>query len=716
MKYEQNWMGCIYNPDKNIECESFPASVPGNIQYDYYRSKTDEDYQYSDNYKFFFDVEKCWWKYATNLHYTISDKEEVWFVAEGIDYIFDIYLDGKKLLSKEGMFSKTEINITDFAKDGSRLEVVIHPHPMRYEDAYVGRQQATASCKPAVVYGWDFAPRLLTSGIWKPAYIETRKNDYIKNVEVTYNLSDDLTSAEVTFDTDCKETVNYTFCDADGKVLYSGTDNKFTLSNVKLWWCNGHGEPYLYSWTAETTSCKKSGKIGFRKVKLVQNIGTEGEPYEFPKGRYPAFITIELNGKRIFSKGANLVNPDVFNGRITREYYEKTVKSAKECNMNIFRMWGGAGIQKKEFYDLCDEYGIMVWQEFPLACGCYSEEKPYLYLLEREATEIIKELRWHPSLVLWCGGNELFNRWSGMSEQSPALRLLNMLCYQLDSEKPFIMTSPLFGMAHGSYSFTVPQYDTFGEYNNSHNTAYTEFGQPSIAAYEVLEKIIPKDEIDNLERTLSWTTHHAFGAWGEYKWCQKDTIERYFGKNLSVKDFIRYSQWLQSIGYKYVFEEARRQWPYCSMAINWCYNEPWITAANNSVCSYPLKPKPCYYAIKDALRPVLPSARIPKFFWQNGETFTADIWYLNDSDNTVNDTITISVTIGDETFELLSWNTGDVEPNKNKFGPSVNFALPLVYDTEKLVLTLTSKNGNSSEYVLGYGKQEKPNTADMLNM
>lgn len=140
---------------------------------------------------------------------------------------------------------------------------------------------------------------------------------------------------------------------------------------IKLWWCNGQGEPYLYSWSARSESFEVSGQVGFRTVKLLKNIGTMGEPAGFPKSRYSAPITVELNGRRIFAKGSNWVNPELFFGAVTYERYAELVKLAKEANMNILRIWGGSGICKDEFYSICDREGIMVWQEFMLACNNY---------------------------------------------------------------------------------------------------------------------------------------------------------------------------------------------------------------------------------------------------------------------------------------------------------------------------------------------------------
>lgn len=172
---------------------------------------------------------------------------------------------------------------------------------------------------------------------------------------------------------------------------------------------------------------------------------------------------------------------------------------------------------------------------------------------------------------------------------------------------------------------------------------------------------------------------------------------------------------MQEVGYKVIFEEARRQWPYCSMALNWCFNEPWITAANNSVVAYPLIKKPGYYGIKEALRPFLASARIPKFDWKDGEIFSAELWYLNETVETVSDKITASIKIGEEIIKVLEWDTGEVEPLNNKLGPSIHFKLPRIEGTELFELILDSQNNVGSRYTLAYSVSEIPKPTYLLN-
>ena len=712
MKFYQNWTA------KGNDGFEFPARVPGNLQADYAAARGWGDIQYADTVYRFEEIEDWAWTYQTVLNFT-ADNERVFFVAEGIDYQFDIRLDGKTIFSQEGMYTPVELDLTDTAQPGSVLEVFIYPRPWR-EGAEVrphfSRTAADASCKPPVTYGWDWNPQLVNLGIWQDAYIETRKNDFIDSCEPFYTLAEDFSKAQVHFDTVCAGEVTYTVTDPDGHCVYCGKEPQFTVENPRLWWCNGQGEAALYEWTVESGSDKKSGAIGFRTVKLVRNTGADIGPI-FPKSRYPAPITVELNGRRIFAKGSNYVNPELFFGQITEKTYADQIALAKQANMNMFRAWGGAGICKKYFYELCDRAGILVWQEFMLACNNYVGTPHYLKILEQEATSIIKQLRRYPCLAFWCGGNELFNSWSGMDEQSMALRLLNKLCYDLDPERPFMMTAPLEGMAHGSYTFICPpdNKDVFERFNGSKCTAYSEFGVPSLSPAESLRRVIPEDEVFPIVETSAWVAHHGFHAFIGDTWTCNSVYDHYYGPATTLEERVEQSNRIQSVGYQAIFEEARRQWPYCSMALNWCFNEPWITAGNNSLVAYPNIPKPALFTVANSLSGQVPSARIPKFHWDAGETFSAQLWYLNDLPQTAQDEVTVTLTVNGETHNLLTWQTNEVSANENKLGPSVNFVLPKESTDRDLILTLTGSSGRKNSYILHFTGKIRKKSSLLMN-
>lgn len=696
MKFLQKWVGATIADGKYSEY--FHANVPGNIQKDYAEFMQWGDVNWMDNCTKYRDIEDWFWSYKSELVFDAKDNDRIFFVTEGIEYEYDIKLNNKLLVHHIGMFTKVEVDITDELKKGNELEIIIYPHPKR-EGAADCRDQADQSCKPAVCYGWDWHPRLLVSGIWNNTYIETRGENHLRDAEVKYKLNRDLTKADIHFEIDCDGDVEITLCDMDGNTIYNGSDTDIHLDEINLWWCRGQGEPYLYNWSVKSAENEIKGRLGLKKVRLVMN-GDAWKVPVFPKSRAYAPITIELNGRNIFAKGSNWVNPEIFTGTIDENRYRTLIELAKEANMNILRCWGGANVDKEEFFDICDELGIMIWQEFPLACNNYVGTKEYLSVLEPEAKAIVKRVRRHACHVLWCGGNELFNEWSGMTEQSHALRLLDKICYEEDYSKPFIMTAPLYGMGHGHYQFY--DFDTnrtvFEIYRNANNTAYSEFGTPSMSSMDQLREIFDEETLKNpsFEEDTPWPLHHGFHAWQKYSWCNFNIVEEIFGNQNSLEEHIEKSDILQCESYKCIFQEARRQKPNCSMALNWDFNEPWKTVAGNNIIMYPDKKKPSFYAVQESLRDVMPSARAEHFVFEPGDIFKAELWLLNDSQECIEDTVEVYFTIENTKRHIMTWNTGKGEANTNIRGHVISVDIPDV-PTQIITLTLEAKCG-TSEY------------------
>ena len=688
----------------------FPAEVPGNVQNDYARFMGFGDLNVGTNYEKLLETEDWFWEYETELAYEAALGERIFFVTKGIDYRWDVRLDGETLLSHEGMFSPAERDITELVHPGAKLSVLIHPHPKRADARKSTRDEADHSVKPPVCYGWDWHPRLLVSGLWEETYIETRRRGYIRACEPLARL--EQWRGVVDFDVDCDEDVAIAVFDPDG--VQVGVGRHVVIDEPRLWWCNGQGESCLYRWTAKSATDEREGTFGLRMVSLAMNEGSWAQPREFPKSRSDAPAQLVLNGRRVLAKGSNFVSTEIFNGVVQAGTYEAHVRLAQEAHMNIFRCWGGSGVQKEAFYDCCDRAGIMLWVEFPLACNNYPDDAHYLAVLEQEATAIIRRLRRHPSVVLWCGGNELFNSWSGMTEQSLPLRLLGKLTYELDPARPFIPTSPLNGMAHGGYTFDDDEQgvDCFTLFQRAHGTAYTEFGVPGIQDAAALRGFIPAGELFPIRKTPAWVAHHAFEAWGAERWLSMATLEKYAPGPLDTLEKVcAVSQWLQCEGYKAIFEEARRQRPHLGMVINWCWCEPWPCAVNNSLIAYPIEPKKAYGAVKEALRPALFSARVPKFMWRAGEKFSAEIWLLHDAPGVVSGRVHVTLELGDKTWDLLDWSA---QSEENLIGPSVNIILP---DCAAATMRLRLEAGEmSSEYVLCYRGTAPADGKRWLNM
>jgi beta-mannosidase len=722
-------------PEKRV-----PAVVPGAVQLDWARAHGYGEHTYADHWKDYMWMEDSFWSYTAVLEFQgLKADERLFFVSMGIDYAFEIRLQGKLIHQQEGMFTPVELDLSACgAVQGDLLEVLLYPAPKR-EGASIGREQADHCCKPAVSYGWDWHPRLIPLGIWDETYLEVRTDYHIKSSEVTYLLNEQRNLAQVQLHVELPEqlagTLLWKITDPNHQTVsaqyHSVEGGAFhytaSIANPQLWWPNGQGEPLLYESHVELQS--RDGRlqdtsefrIGFRTVRLVMHPHAWDEPSDFPKGPSTPPITLQVNGRSIFCKGSNWVHPDIFPGRMDDGIYEPLIRRAKEANMNLLRVWGGGIVNKRSFFERCDEMGIMVWQEFPLACNNYPDSPEYLKVLDQESRSIIRRIRSHTSLAIWCGGNELFNAWSGMTEQSLALRLLNRNCYDLDPGRPFLATSPVMGMAHGNYTFRYQDgRELYQVMPKAKATAYTEFGCPGPANAELLRSFLPEEEWFPPRKGTCWETHHGLGAWLADTWLCMGLLEDYWGPIPSLEELVEKGQWVQSEGYKCIFEEARRQKPVCSMALNWCYNEAWPAAANNSLICWPNEPKPSYYAVAASCRPILASARISKFVWNEGDYFDPELWLLNDLPSIVEGgRVEAFLKADNEELFLLSWDFPALQANENLAGPIIRYRLPkLNGDRMTLQLRAAGHEEWNSSYTLIY-RASGPKTAakhHLLNM
>jgi len=699
-----DWQTGYHSTEAGQPAHWIAATVPGAVQLDVMKAENyKQPWWYADNVKQFDWMEDVWFTYKADFKRPVLSKgDRLFFFSKGIDYQFKIYLNQQLLWEQEGMFTYVNVDLTDALQDTNELKIVLLPVPklgFKYEDddPSLYRRNARESAKPAVSYGWDWHPRLVTRGIWDDTYLVIGKPTRLSDVSVDYVLNDDLTRAKVQTTVEGVQLqgsyFKWVLKDPQGTVVLEKqeqlTGDRQTiegeLSGIRLWWPNGYGTPNLYTSEFSLSDANKqmieqqTCRTGFRLIKMVMNDGAWDREGGFPKSRASAPACLEINHRRIFAKGTNWVHPEVFMGTVTPDRYREQITLARNANFTIFRVWGGGIVNKESFFDICDESGMLVWQEFPLACNNYTDDAHYLKILEQEARSIIHRVKKHACLALWSGGNELFNSWSGMTEQSLALRLLNSLCYQLDPKTPFNYTSPLNGMGHGHYVFYDASIDdeVFHWMANAHNTAYTEFGVPSAAGVDVLKSFIPENELFPPEKNTIWELHHAFRVWGEEAHLQLPTLEKYFGKMQSLEELVKYSQLLQCEGEKFIFEEARRQKPFCGMALNWCFQEPWPSAANLSLINWPNVIKPAYYHVANACRPVLASVRIPKLVWKEGEEFSCDLFMLNDTyDRLTNEKVTVVMQYDGMEKELLSWDCPGADGFLNIQGPSVKASIP----------------------------------------
>ncbi len=712
MKHLLNWqVGFCDSADKRPE-EYFTATVPGAVQLDYARQYNLPDYNREINYEQFKWTEDKFWVYTAEFDASDTDKSSfLYLYVGGIDYRYEIYANGEKVCGYEGMYKRQRLSLSKFIGTKIKLEITVFPVPKStlpgvHKDT---RDEANQCCKPAVSYGWDFHPRLVPLGIWEEIYIEETAREVVLEPVISYTLSDDLKTAHLKLLANNLPDTHWEIADPDGKVIFEGDGEeiKTDIPSVRLWWCNGYGEQPLYTVTSAADGCDTvSRKTGFKKIELVKAEGSWEERLNYPMGRNTPPITVRLNNTVIFAKGSNWVCPEIFYGTLTYERYREQLELVKKANLNFLRCWGGAVINKESFFELCDEMGIMVWQEFPLACNCYEGTEHYVSVLESEATAIIDRIKQHVCLMFWCGGNELFNNWSCMTEQDKPIRLMHTLTYLKTPEIPFLPTSPVMGMAHGPYAFNLNDgREVIEALAESRNTAYTEFGGAGFSPIETLELISELEAFSSIDENNELAVKHGC------QWLEMQ-FERYFGKVDDLKKHIECGQFLQTVGQQFIFEEARRQKPYCSIVSNWCFNEPWPNTGNNSLVSYPNYIKPVYYAVSNACRSVLASARYRKLVNIAGETLDFDLFLLNDSLEKLPDgTVKVFIQVGDgEKVHVLDWEYKGVPVCTNAEGPTVRYKLPFVNGADTLDIILDCGE-YSSKYTLLYRLPAAPANA-----
>lgn len=695
-----------------------PAQVPGCVQYDMARAQGLPSILTGDHEELYAWMPDKYWHYTAAVA-VAADRGTPFLCLSSVDYRCEVYLDGVLVREHEGMFSAVEIDLSDYRGQSVAVEVIVFPAPHRPGTSYnrgLG-DETSDSCKPAFSYGWDWSPRFITLGLCGDAFVQYRPAAHVTHVSVQSRLSADFCTAALTVlhRESRPGTLTYTLTGPDGRPVQHGTapcgEETFTLTleQPHLWWPRGYGDQPLYELTVTLTGedgseDSRSCRFGVRDVKLVPNANTWDYPRTQGKTCSCPPMTLQINGERVLVKGSNWVPPELCCASLTKAFAEELLDRLAEANMNLIRMWGGGYIHPDFFYGLCDEKGILVWQEFMMACASYSEEDAHLRVLEQEATSILLALRSHPSIVLWCGGNELFNAWSRMTPQAKTLRLLDQLTYTLAPETPFLMTSPQYGVCHGPYDMRcLNGREILTEFCDSHYTAYTEFGCGSLSELSYLRTFMSEEELAGFPNAPIWRQRHAFGSTGlETRWLDRDSLQAMSGCGDSLAELAKAGNELQPVMYAALFEEVRRQWPEASMAINWCFNEPWPTAAGNALLNYPAVPRPSFYAVKEALRPQKLSVRFTRISWQPGESLSCRLWVLNDSAETLPaGTAQLYLESDGVTQVVGSWDFAPTEKRLNQAGPDFTVTVP-ASENRRFTLRVVCREQPvlSAEYVL----------------
>lgn len=453
------------------------GQVPGCVQSDLIRLGELPDPSYRLREVECHRLEDKEWVYRKEFEWNANDVQgvSVQLVFEGIDTLADVYLNGTFLGRVEDMFLSYRYEVGDYLVPGRNVIEVHFDSPVR-----LPRTLAKNSPVPLVgtpefgrpyirkaqySYGWDWGPRITPTGLWRPVYLEVldgARIDYpfFETDEIAGNSAKIRLGAEVEVLTE-KTLHARVSISLNGERVVSGEaaiterlgkkiiEWRGEITHPRLWYPNGLGDQPLYDVTlsvlhGEKVLDERSFRAGIRTVRLLREKDAQGESFVFV-----------VNGVKVFAKGANWIPADNFLPRVTPEDYRYYVRLAKDANMNMLRVWGGGIYEDRAFYEACDENGIMVWQDFMFACAQYPDHLDWFReLAEREAEHVVKTLRRHPSIVLWCGNNEnnwgFFDWWGNGGEPTYYGNYLYQqvfpkVCSENDPSRPYWASSPYGG-------------------------------------------------------------------------------------------------------------------------------------------------------------------------------------------------------------------------------------------------------------------------------
>jgi beta-mannosidase len=632
------------------------AVVPGSVQHDLWQSG-----QIPDPYRAMNSLAAEWasdrtWVYKKR--FTAGEDlrgKQVWLVFHGVDYAARYFINGEALGQSEGMFLPVRFDVSERLNYGgeNHLSVVIEPAP--FEQPQIGYTSKVYTQKARMVYWWDFCPRIVHLGIWQGVELQVNGALLITDICVRTDLAADFSRAEVQVLAEISGTAAgklevSVYPEADPQQVQRHTavmgpgqpevKTVFSIDQPELWWPNGAGAQPLYRAdlrivTNEGLSDEQSVTFGIRKIEFVANESAPVEALPY---------TLTINGRKIYLNGWNWVPMDVLYGVEQPEKRERLLRLARNAHVNMLRVWGGGLIEQEAFYNLCDRLGILVWQEFIQSSSGVdnvpSEDPAFIEFLIQNAEAAIRGRRNHAALAAWCGGNELHYAQDRLCDDShPALAALLNKVQQLDPARQWFPTSP----SGGLFGFRIPEspetgarlHDVHGPweyqglqgqyrlYNQGQSMLHSEFGVEGLTNLPALDAVIPTEQ--------QWPVSLHNPAWEHLgSWWVKETVwAEAWGTLPDVTAVQRATQFLQADGLRYAVEADRRRQYHNSGTLPWQFNEPYPMAACTSAVDYFAEPKPVYYTVGRAYRPLTVTARFDTLAWGGSETFSASIWCSN---------------------------------------------------------------------------------------
>jgi beta-mannosidase len=658
----------------------YPAQIPSCVQTDLLSLKLIADPYAGTNERKDAWIEEKNWEYRCNVSIDeeFLKKENIVLIFEGLDTHADVFLNGISVLQADNMFRTYKINVKEILKAGSNeLKILFYssaktaresykalPAPLPYDERVCIR-------KAPYQFGWDWGPKQLSIGIWKDVFLMGWNTAKIKDFSYQIHKLDPALaelnftavlecSAEAKLDLElCQDNKTVKTLRLNAKAGSNNVNIPASLKNPRLWWPNGMGEAWLYPYTLRL--CYGGNiidsaqlRVGLRTIELVRESDNAGSSFFF-----------KVNGRAFFAKGANLIPPDIFPSRVKDSTYLDLVKDAADSRMNMLRVWGGGYYLHDKFYDYCDEYGILVWQDFMFACAMYPGDSAFLDNVREEVIDQVLRLRSHPSLALWCGNNEVDEGWNnwGMQKQygysaDDSARIKNdydklfkdlipSVIERYDASRPYHSSSPLYGwgrkesMTHGDSHYWGVWWgeQLFEIYNAKVPRFMSEYGFQGCPDSATLASFGMQKPDDMHDSALLIHQKHprGFEIIG-------NAMDYYYGKTSDFSTWTQRSRFLQCDAMQIAIEAQRRSMPYCMGSLYWQFNDCW-PVISWSTRSYSGIRKPSQYLVKRLYSSCMLSVVT--------ERDSIKVYAVSDSSGSIGSRLKLSVCAADGT---ILWN------------------------------------------------------------
>ncbi|QHW35044.1 glycoside hydrolase family 2 protein [Paenibacillus rhizovicinus] len=648
---------------KNGDDEQWlPAVVPGCIHTDLLRNGLIPEPFVGMNEKQLQWIDKRDWEYATafDVSKELFGQSKLELVFEGLDTYADVYLNERLILQADNMFriwtvdvkphllasgNRLRIRFRSPIQEGlAKLEQLGYGLPASNDDSKTGeledKKVSVFTRKAPYHFGWDWGPRFVTSGICSPVYLQGWSGVRIKDLFIR---QDDVTEAQArvtaVLEIEAEQAGAYELrLDAADQqwqrtvTLKPGAQTMewtILIEHPRLWWSRGLGEQHQYDFEASLmqdaeVAAQLSVRTGLRSVKLIRRPDGHGSTFYF-----------EVNGVPVFAKGANHIPNDSFANEVTAERYRHEIASAAESNFTMLRVWGGGFYEQRAFYELCDEYGILVWQDFMFACSMYPGDEPFLNSVKAEAIDNIRRLRNHPSIALWCGNNEIDAAWGNYDEnagwgwkkqytaeqreeiwaayEAVFHRILPEAVAELAPDIAYWPSSPMQALtndgnqhatnnsAHGDIHYWAVWHasEPFEHYNDNIGRFMSEYGFQSFPEHKTVRTYAEENEMA-LDSDVM--LHHQKNGRGNF--LIKEYSEKYMKDPKDFQSFLYMSQVLQAEGMKTAIEAHRRKMDFCMGTLYWQMNDCWPVASWSSM-DYLGRWKAVQYYVKRSFSDVL---------------------------------------------------------------------------------------------------------------